>query len=517
MKKIHNLFFVLLILLVSALFNQPNTMSDPPRSVHQWRQSDGYSIALNYYNNGMHFFEPRIHFQESKEGKAVGEFPIIYYLQAAIWKITGPSYFVARFTIFLFSIIGLFALFKTIYGLLNDTFVAYLLPLLLFSSPLFAYYSNSYLTNIPALSFLFVGWYFLFRFSERMKTTSLLFAVLFVTLAGLLRPTMLIGYVPLVILFFINRNKLIDSEKIKKQFIYGTALFLPFILVACWVLFTKTYNSQNNSVYFLSNIRPIWICENIPHVWSKFTHAMLDEFYHGSVKTIIVLVLISMLFTIKRQNRNHSIVTVGIVVGLIIYILLWFSNLDVHDYYLIELFLVIPPLFIGFFSYVKENYQEVFYARSMRVTASIILIVSILYGASKTRMKHEDKVFFFTEVFLSEEEIVFYKWYHWDYETKYQAFETIEPYLRSIGISKKDLVVSLPDQSPNITLSFMDQKGFSFLYCTNENMSEKLKEFKAKGAKYLLICDRDFIKNTGIETFTQEKIGTYKNIEIFKL
>jgi hypothetical protein len=120
-------------------------------------------------------------------------------------------------------------------------------------------------------------------------------------------------------------------------------------------------------------------------------------------------------------------------------------------------------------------------------------------------------------VFLSEEEIGFYKWYHWDYETKYQAFETIAPYLRSIGIAKNDLVVSLPDQSPNITLSFMDQKGFSFLYCTNENMKEKLTQYKRKGAKYLLICDRDFIKNAGIAAFTQEKIGTYKNVEIFKL
>lgn len=513
MKKTHNLFFLLLILLVSLIFNQMKTMSDPPSSVHQWRQSDGYSIALNYYNDGMHFFEPKIHFQDSKEGKAVGEFPIIYYIQAIIWKITGPSYFVARFTVFILSILGLFALFKTVYGLVQDTFASYVLPLLLFSSPLFAYYSNSYLTNVPALSFLFVGWYFLIRFSQNIKFSNLLIAVVFVSLSGLLRPTMLIGYLPLILVFFMHRNK----TEMRERIIYATALTLPFFLVICWVLYTKAYNTENGSVYFLSNIRPLWICENIPHVWSKLTHNMLDEFYHGSVRTIIVLVLLVMLLTVKKQKRDFSILVFGIAAGLVLYIILWFSNLDVHDYYLIELFIIIPPVFIGFFSFLKENYQQIFYARSIRIIATLVLIVSILYGASKTRMKHEDKVFFFTEVFLSEDEIGFYKWYHWDYETKYEAFETISPYLRSISISKNDLVVSLPDQSPNTTLSFMDQKGFSFLYCSTNNMKEKLKGFKEKGAKYLLIADHKFIMDAGISEFTKEKIGKYKNIEIFKL
>lgn len=499
------------------MFNQPKTMNDPPSSTHQWRQSDGYSMALNYYTNGMNFFEPKIHFQESKEGKAVGEFPIIYYFQALIWKLTGPSYFVARFTVFLLSIIGLFALFKTVYSLVQDTFLAYVLPLLLFSSPLFAYYSNSYLTNVPALSFLFVGWYFLLNFSRSIKFSSLLAGVVFISLAGLLRPTMMIGYLPLILLFYINRKNLIDKEKLIKQLVFGAMLVLPFVFIISWVLYTKHYNSQNNSVYFLSNIRPIWICENIPHVWSRLSHNMLDEFLHWSVKTILAIMLLIMLLTIKKQNPNYAIMIVCISVGLILYVLLWFSNLDVHDYYLIELFILIPPLFIGFFIFAKKNYQQLFYSRTLRIATSVVILISVFYAASKTRMKHEDKVYFFTVLFLSEDEIAYYKWYHWDYATKYKAFETITPYLRSIGINKNDLVVSLPDQSPNITLSFMDQKGFSFLYCTNENMKDKLFDFQRKGAKYLLIGDKDFVKNSGIQEFTSQRIGVYKNIEIFKL
>jgi hypothetical protein len=201
----------------------------------------------------------------------------------------------------------------------------------------------------------------------------------------------------------------------------------------------------------------------------------------------------------------------------ILYVLLWFSNLDVHEYYLIELLLLIPALVAGITRYLQLNFSKNIPKISMQLLGGFFILVSILYSAAKTRIKHDKKVFFLTEFFLSAEEIGYYQWYHWNYETKYKAFETIAPYLRRIGISKNDLVISLPDPSPNCSLSMMDQKGFSYLYSGPDSILENIASYKQKGAKYLLMADLTEFKNVDFGGILDNKIGQFQNISIYKL
>ena len=100
---------------------------------------------------------------------------------------------------------------------------------------------------------------------------------------------------------------------------------------------------------------------------------------------------------------------------------------------------------------------------------------------------------------------------------KSKAYETVTPYLRSIGIKRTDIVVSVPDQSPNITLSLMDQKGFTSIYSSDENLQDYLPKFIKRGAKYLIVKDPIILENKKLATFTKEKIGTFRNIQIYKL
>jgi general stress protein CsbA len=517
MKKYHSVLFILILLFISALFNQFKTNSFPPRSMHQWRQSDAYSITYNYYAEGMHFFEPKIHNQTSKEGKAVGEFPIIYYIDALIWKITGPSFYSARVLNLCIAFLGLFALFKTIQIVLNDYFFAYIIPILIFSSPLYGYYSNSFLINIPALSFLFIGWYYFLKFYNKKSSWLLILSIFFITLAGLLRPSMLIGFFPVFALLFFELIGYFKSSIFFKR-IFQTALLLtPLIAIYGWMSFSKNYNAANNSIYFLSTIRPIWENENIPHVWSKLSFGMFSEWYHTSVRTIFCLIFLWLILNPKKQNKLALLFTLSIALELILYVLLWFSNFDVHDYYLIEFFILVPPLLICFLLYIKENHENIFYSKSIRAMTVVAICLSLFYGASKTRMKYDKKVFFLTEIFLSEEEIGYWKWFHWDYDTKSKAYEKVTPYLRSLGIKRTDNVVSVPDQSPNITLSLMDQKGFTTIYSSDENLQDYLPGFIKRGAKYLIVKDPIILENKKLATFTKEKLGTFRNIQIYKL
>jgi general stress protein CsbA len=463
----------------------------------------------------MDLFSPSIHLQESKDGKAVGEFPVLYYLAALIWKITGPSMFVIRAIHLLIAFCGLFALFKLSNELLKDLFFALLIPVVIYASPVFGFYSNSFLVNIDALSLLFIGWYFLYRYHSNKKFMDLVLAVAIVSLAGLLRTTMLIGYIPVALMFFAEFMKQLNRESIP-SLLKSTLIGVPFLFVVGWMLYISGYNASSGSVYFLTTIRPIWDTPEPGKIWEALLTRQLSEVYPMTLLVIFVLLIIVSLITWRKHENLLVAFVLFLTVELIAYILLWFANLDVHDYYLIELLILVPPLMILLVQYIKK-YQRVYRSIYFRAALSIVVLVVVLFGAVKTRIKYDPKLYFLTEVMLSQEEIEYYKWYHWDYGMKLQAFETVEPYLNSIGIDRSKKVVSIPDPSSNISLSLMDRKGYTLLYVQPDQINSSVTDFKKKGAEYLMVYDSTFLENKELDTFMYQPIGRYRNIHVFKL
>jgi len=100
-----------------------------------------------------------------------------------------------------------------------------------------------------------------------------------------------------------------------------------------------------------------------------------------------------------------------------------------------------------------------------------------------------------------------------------EALETITPYLRSLGIKRNDLVISIPDHSINNSLILMDQKGFTdYGYVpTKGKPKERIEEFKAIGAKYLIVNDEKAVEDSEFLPYLENKIGEYKNVQIYRL
>ena len=79
------IFFALFVFL-SWFYGLFDTMDRGPYSQHQWRQVDCLSITENYYQNNLPFLEPEMHWQgEGESGKAISEFPILYYAVGKMW------------------------------------------------------------------------------------------------------------------------------------------------------------------------------------------------------------------------------------------------------------------------------------------------------------------------------------------------------------------------------------------------------------------------------------------------
>ena len=107
-----NLYFIFLLLLFLIIYDYPSILFKRPQSVHHWRQSDCASIALNYYQTGMHFFQPQTHNLTSDNNTtgycATSELPIGYYFIAILYKVFGYHDFIFRFVNTLIFLLGLF-------------------------------------------------------------------------------------------------------------------------------------------------------------------------------------------------------------------------------------------------------------------------------------------------------------------------------------------------------------------------------------------------------------------------
>ena len=128
---------------------------------------------------------------------------------------------------------------------------------------------------------------------------------------------------------------------------------------------------------------------------------------------------------------------------------------------------------------------------------------------------------FYDDIILTstKTEIGLWDWFNWDHRAKWEAYETIEPYNKKLGIQPNDLVISLPDPSVGASLYLMNQKGwneFEFRdgnYLEQDRIADKIK----LGAKYLFIADSSLITNQFISPYTKHKLGQYKDIVIFDL
>ena len=517
MNKYKNLIFILLFILVSFLYKLQISIKYPPSSIHQWRQADALSITKNYFEEGMHFFEPKIHFQASLEGKAVGEFPIIYYMNAAIWKVTGENFVTVRLLNLSIVFLGLFFLFKLCDRYLNNLFYSLFIPLLIFSSPLFGYYSNNFLINLPAVCILFIGWYYLYKSIQENGQKSIIIASILLTVSVLLRPTMMIGIVPIYLIVFLEQIGVLKNNYLNKSKLNLFLLLLPFLFLIGWILFSKDYNLKNGSIYFLLTIKPIWDAQNKLEIWNSFTEIVLPEFYHLGFILLFFVMFLYIIFNIKKSNKYLISILITLLIELIVFVLLWFQNLNVHDYYLLDFYLIIPILFLTFFKLLQNIHLSVFNSKIVKSGLFIILILSFCFGIAKTRIKYFGNNTFVSKNFLSEREHRYWEWLKWDYETRIQSAETVTPYLRKIGLKRMDLVLSIPDGSPNVTLYFMDQKGYTLLYNDNKTKKEVIENAIENKVKYLIITNKMLAKDSSISDYTKNRIGEYKNVSVFKL
>lgn len=513
--------FVFLLFIVSWLYNYPGILSYPPYSIHAWRQADCLSFTLNFYKENLKFWEPAINGLGGEgHGRTVSEFPIIYYIVAQLWKVFGQKESIFRLVNITIVFFGLFNLHRLGKSILKDTYFSIAIPLFLFTSPVLVYYTNNFLADAPAFGLALSGCYYLYRYLTLSDNKAKWFALVFFLLGGLVKISSLLIFFSLTGALFIEfliNYKHIDKIKLKNLLI---GFFLITILIGIWYMYARSYNIKNNTVgFFLQNIFPIWEldAQKRKYIFDCLYFSLLPSFFNRVAFATIVLLFISMLIFYRKVNRFLLYVCIFCFLGMVTYFFLFFQAFDVHDYYLTNLIIFIPLVSLTFIEFLYRNYPKVFYNNGFRIALSLLLVFLIFQTSLKNRLRYDSRKYIGRNLVISKTDREYLEWYHWNYANTFKAFETIKPYLRSIGLERTDKVICFADESINISLYLMDQKGYTKFGYNDFSDSQRVNLGITNGCKYLIIRNDQASVLEELKPFLTHQIGQYQNINIYSL
>ncbi len=506
----HLLLFLLTFAAMGWYYGYSSIFHYTPRSTHQWRQTDSASIAKNYYQNGLHFFEPTMHHMLGNEGQvaAGGESTLLCYFAALLYKLLGPQEGWFRLLNWAVFLGGLYALSRCLWQICNDLFYALAIPAFWFSSPVIAYYAFNFVPNIPALGLTIVAGAALYAYYQSGRKRHFYLTMLLFGLAGLMKISALLAFIAIGGLFIIERLGWQRFGK-KGQLLFRqkwrllSGLLLPLLLVLAWKLWADQYNALHQTSYFAARIKPIWSLDPglrnyiFGRVWSSWSWSYFHPLSH-------VLIILASLWVLLRPRFQHRLLywlAWLLLVGVIAYGLLWYKKFNDHDYYSIDLFVYPITIITASLVYIKNHWPMWLKTPWLKITFSLFLLFNIhharqvvasRYATDSPYMRHFNPSFYKTQA--------------------------LQSFLAEHGIRYPERVISVPDSSPNNTLYHLNLKGWTELYMGGAISPNKLRQFIEKEANYLIVNDIKYLEKENLKEFLNHPIGVFDHsIYLFDL
>jgi MFS family permease len=516
MKRFYpSVIFIILLAGISVFYNYHEIAFKRPQSIHRWRQCDCASIALNYSQGGMKFFSPETHNLTADGGTSgkncTSEIPLLYYTVGFLYKIFGYHEYIYRIFNTLLFFLGLFFLYKLLQYLLKDLLWALILTFLFFTSPVLVYYGNNFLSNSSSLAFAIAGWYYFTRFFSEHKNKLFYISVIFLLLAGAFRVTALFSAFAVAGLFTLELTGIVKFNPDRKIFFRPAwnvlAIISVFLLIGLWVVYASNYNHKHDSTYFSTTILPIWGLDRagIKHVLDNIRKVWINQYFNISVLLFLAACFLFIIFNFRKNNKLLIYSIIIIFLEAVVYIITQFRMFADHDYYLIEIYILPILIVICTFDLLKRHFPGIFNSLVSKGVIFCLLLFNIYYA----RQKMNERYTGWMNNYLKNKDIY-----------------TITPYLRQIGITPFDTVISIPDDS-HASLYLMNQKGWTEF--TDERLfrdnriqynrdSSGIQSSIDKGARYLILNGiGELFSKTYLRSYCTNLIGNYNNVLIFDL
>ena len=525
-KRFRYLFLFAVLLFLSWIYSYLQILPLRPGSVHQWRQADCLSLADNYYQGNWNLFKPSLNilFSDNEtSGKSAGEFPLLYYVVAILWKVFGRHEFIFRLVNIAISFGGMFALFKLSFAILKDYFWAVCSVVFLFSSPIFVFYTNNFLINVPAFSIMLIAVWYFYRFWQSSENKYLNLSMGLFLLVGLMKISTLMGFVVICLIYLADISGKIRLKPDGRVFRQPLKQMIPLAAVlggvAIWYAYVTHYNHKHGGVYTLNYIQSYWASskEQVASSLKSLKNFIVFQVISIPSYIYLVLCLTYLAFNFRRVAGVWKIVLPSLLVGYFIFIMLFFYSLDCHDYYHVD-FLIIPlAINMAFLHYLKSNEINLFKSPVVKFFFSAFLVYNVCYCATNMQMRYwgsTEKDVYRHGLISPKIEIEAWDYTRWSYENR--AYETVTPILRKMGIKREDAVLCPDDPSYSIALYLMDQQGWSNPGCILKD-SSVVADRIAHGAKYMMITDTATMRFPFVRSFVGHELLQYQKLHIFDL
>lgn len=507
-----------------SIYEGGHILHQRPYPFHLWRQTDCLSLTANYHA-GQPFLQPAIHAQIAdggESGLSAGEFPIIYWAMGQLWKLTGPSEFAYRLFGILLHFLATWAMFSALRRLLGSPFWAITTALLLYTSPVIVYYSMGFLTDVPALDLVLIGWYFLVRFGQEQRQRWWVWAMACFALATLLKVSAGISLVALMALLalatvapkaFGDRRRLLPSAGLGWATI-GAAL----LAIMAWYLYAEGYNDRHNGRYTFNNIWPIWEMspEEVRVAWDWARQVLVFQLFDTTVWVVLGLALLALAIHVRRIPWPVALLNGLLIVGVALYTVLWFHALDRHDYYYINPLIAALVLWATFLWWLQRDHPRLFHARWAKGAFALLLLFNVAYAANNMRMRYTvygpiDKA----DLLPIYHEHEFEVWNANDYYGLRSALD-LGPALDSLGVPADAKVIYLDDITINGSLYLMGRKGFTH-YGHDWSDPETFERLERLGARYLIFAEDRWLEDPVVAPLLKTFVARHRWAYIFDL
>lgn len=517
--KQHSTFFILFALLTGASYI--SLFQHGPMNVHIWRQADCLSLTQHYYE-GAKFLEPEMHMQMGdgfSSGKTTGEFPGMYYVMAQIWKVTGMNYWSYRLFMYLIFVAGAFAFYWSLTKLFKEQWLVLSLTFMLIASPIYLFYSISFLTDAPAFSMVVMAMAALLAYARSHKMLLFYVAMLLFLLAGLIKISSLIAFVffgGLWVLELAGAKSLRDRKLFQKPWAEVAGFVMVLGGVYAWYAYAKAYNVAHGFKYTYNDIFPFWLLEAdelVPWFTGIIVHNIPASFSYPILLLLLVMWVFNV-FSFKRLPLLAWLANILVIIGGLMYFVLWAPLFNGHDYYYLALLILFPAIAVPF---AWQMGQLGWFKRRPTLAKRLIVACaafSFVYGIQMLHLKsapgYDAKPLTAPMSFVHT-----MRWFNWHKRNHWDTYVRLKGEFERLGVTKDTKVVSIPDDSFNISLFMMDQKGWTnYVWIDGE---EKMNKLLANGAQFMVIADETWLEKDFMQPYLQEPLGKFEHLYLFRL
>ncbi|MGB3547026.1 MAG: glycosyltransferase family 39 protein [Saprospiraceae bacterium] len=490
-------FWVLLFVLL-WLGQVPRYIDSPPISRHSWRQSDSAAQFFNFYKYGTPLWEPQTMTLKALDGHAASELPITYWLAAQPARWFGFSEAWLRGFHLLIFMGGLWCFYLLCRRLLQDDWLALGPPLLYAASPIILFYSYTSLPVGPGVALMLVAWYLFWRFIQSGGAGWLLLTTLVAALATLIRPSEGIHFVAMIgTLFFTHlfyRKSYPLPFSSGRAVLYGSCLLFFGLCVYTWVNYVEAYSQQYHYFANLQGILPYWNenAERVAWIDRMLTAYFFKEVMGRPLWWVIIIMAGTLLFNPRTYRDPFGIATILLLIGGVAYYFLFYGAFDLHDYYLIPMFLPMAFVTIAW----MRAYLDLIPSPLRKWIAYSGIAALIIYGfvyAAGSLAKR------FPEIHTGPQSA--------------QLFG-IDEALTAMGVPADAKIISIPDFTPNISLYLTKRQGETdFMNGTLGDLAPY-----AEWADYVVINRPEIIaERPGVQDDLGRLVGTYQGTEVYEI